>query len=227
MAKQKLQRFAQNKTFQHVFEPTMEEAFNKDYQLKGKWRSKVFKNDNPIVLELGCGKGEYSVGLAKKYPNKNCIGIDIKGARIWYGAKESLDLEMKNIAFIRTRIEFIESFFAKDEIDEIWLTFSDPQPQDSREKKRLTSPRFINRYKTFLKPNGIVHMKTDNTGLFDYTLEQIQEHNYRLIESTHNLYEEHIQNLDPDTQEILGIKTHYETIFSEKGFKIKYCKFRL
>jgi len=227
MAKKKLERFEELKTFSHVFEPTMEEAFKKDHYLKGLWRKDFFKNDHPIVLELGCGKGEYSVELAKKYPEKNYIGIDIKGARIWYGAKESDDLEMKNIAFLRTRIEFIQSFFAEDEIDEIWLTFSDPQPQDSREKKRLSSPRFIKHYRSFLKNDGIVHMKTDSTSLFDYTLEQIKEHNYRLIESTHDLYGEHIKNLDTDTQEILGIKTLYETIFSEKGFKIKYCKFRL
>lgn len=223
MAKRKLERFAAMKTFEHVVEPTLEDVKSGAFYLKGKWRSDFFKNDNPIVLELGCGKGEYAVGLAKRYPNKNYIGVDIKGARMFIGAKEALDLEMKNVGFLRTRIDFIEAFFAENEIDEIWLTFSDPQP--AKPRKRLTSELFINRYKKFLKPGGIVHLKTDSDILFESTVEEIDQHNYKLIQLTWDLYGELIDNLDQETREILDIRTHYETLFSAKGFKIKYAKF--
>jgi tRNA (guanine-N7-)-methyltransferase len=223
MAKRKLERFAAMKTFEHVVEPTLEDIKSAGFYLKGKWRSDFFKNDNPIVLELGCGKGEYAVGLAKRYPEKNYIGVDIKGARMFIGAKEALDLGMKNVGFLRTRIDFIEAFFAENEIDEIWLTFSDPQP--SKPRKRLTSELFINRYKKFLKLGGIVHLKTDSDVLFESTVEEIDQHNYKLIQLTWDLYGELIDNLDQETREILDIRTHYETLFSAKGFKIKYAKF--
>jgi tRNA (guanine-N7-)-methyltransferase len=224
MAKKKLIRFADIKTMDFVFEPTMEMVKTDTFPHKGKW-SAVFGNSHPIVLELGCGKGEYAVGLAKKYPQKNFIGVDIKGARIWYGANTVREEGMKNVAFIRTRIDFIETFFAKAEIDEIWLTFSDPQPNKPR--KRLTSPLFLDRYRKFLQPGGIVHLKTDNSWLFASTLEIIYENGYEMLEKTWDLYGEMIEDLDSDTQEILNIQTHYEQIFSEKGFDIKYVKFKI
>ncbi|GAA0873641.1 tRNA (guanosine(46)-N7)-methyltransferase TrmB [Wandonia haliotis] len=223
MAKRKLERFAAMKTFDHVVEPTMEDIKSGNFHLKGKWRSEFFKNENPIVLELGCGKGEYAVGLAKRYPNKNYIGVDIKGARMFIGAREALNANMQNVGFLRTRIDFIDAFFAENEIDEIWLTFSDPQP--AKPRKRLTSELFINRYRKFLKPGGIVHVKTDSDILFEFTEEEIQEKKYTPIQSTWDLYGELIENLDEETREILDIKTHYETLFSAKGFKIKYSKF--
>lgn len=223
--KNKLMRFEEMKSFQNVYEPTIEEVKSGEYFLKGKWRQNHFKNNNPIVLELGCGKGEYSVGLGRKYPDKNFIGVDIKGARMWVGAKDALENGMNNVAFLRTRIDFIERFFEKDEVDEIWITFPDPQPKERREKKRLTHPRFLNRYMNFLKPKGIIHLKTDSRLLHDFTLEVVVENKYKLIEATNNLYGEKIESLDEDTREILSIKTHYETLFSEKGFDITYLKF--
>lgn len=225
MAKKKLIRFEDIKTMDFVFEPTMDMIKTDTFPHKGKWNENVFKNDHPIILELGCGKGEYAVQLAQKYPNKNFVGLDIKGARIWYGANEVREKELDNVAFIRTRIDFITQFFDKNEIDEIWLTFSDPQPRKPR--KRLTSRLFIERYLKFLKPGGIVHLKTDNSWLFASTLEQIEAHGYQLIQKSWDLYGELIENLDADTQEILKIKTHYEAIFSQKGFDIKYIKFTI
>lgn len=221
MGKDKLRKFAAIAEYPHVFQPTMCEE---ERDLKGRWRTNVFKNDNPIVLELGCGKGEYSVGLAKHYPNKNFIGCDIKGNRIFIGAKESLDLGMKNVAFLRTRIDFITDYFEEGEIDEIWLTFSDPQPKKPR--KRLSSSLFIERYRVILKKGGIVHMKTDSDLLFEYTMDEINE-KYELLESTWDLYGELPEDLDPTTKEILHIKTHYEQLFTKRGSVIKYCKFKI
>lgn len=221
MGKDKLKRFAAIKEFKNVYEPVMNEISD----LRGKWRSDVFKNDNPIVLELGCGKGEYSVGLGKQYPNKNFIGCDLKGNRIYIGAKEALELEMNNVAFLRTRIDFITNFFIPEEIDEIWLTFSDPQPK--KPNKRLSSPPFIARYRQILKKGGIVHMKTDSDLLFEYTQEQIAEQNYECLESTWDLYGSLPENLDEETKSIFHIKTHYEKLFTGRGHVIKYCKFRI
>jgi len=223
--KKKLVRFAQTKTFSNVFEPTMEDIKDRPYELKGKWGEKHFKNDHPIVLELGCGKGEYSMSLARMYPEKNFVGVDIKGARIWYGASEALEKGQTNVAFLRTRIEFIESFFAPGEVDEIWITFPDPQPKKAR--KRLTAPMFIDRYQKFLKPGGLIHLKTDSFPLYEYTLEEAQNLNWNILENTANLYEEKMEELNPTTQQILSIKTLYEGIFSAKGFKICYLKWTL
>lgn len=225
MAKNKLQKFAAMETFDRVFQPKKDEFTTQEYKLKGKWRQEVFKNDNPIVLELGCGKGEYAVGLGRKYPNKNFIGIDIKGARIWAGAKQANEENLTNVAFLRTVVDFVPYFFAENEVDEIWLTFSDPQPK--KPNKRLSSSEFVNRYKKFLKPNGIIHLKTDNTLLYDFTLEEIEENNYDLLTSSFNIYEKDWDNFSEETQEVLSIKTHYEKLFSDKGFKIKYCAFRV
>ena len=221
MGKDKLKRFAAIKEFNNVYEPVMNEVSD----LRGKWKSDVFKNDNPIVLELGCGKGEYSVGLGKQYPYKNFIGCDLKGNRIYIGAKEALELEMNNVAFLRTRIDFITNFFVPEEVDEIWLTFSDPQPK--KPNKRLSSPPFIARYRQLLKKGGIVHMKTDSDLLFEYTQEQISEQNYECLESTWDLYGSLPENLDEETKAIFHIKTHYEKLFTGRGHIIKYCKFRI
>lgn len=225
MGKKKLIRFKDIASMDFVVEPTMEDIKKDTFPLKGKWRTELFKNEHPIILELGCGKGEYAVGLGKKYPQNNYIGVDIKGARIWYGANTVREEGIRNIGFLRTRIDFIEAFFGENEIDEIWLTFSDPQIRKPR--KRLTSKLFIDRYRKFLKPGGIIHVKTDSSWLFASTLEQIDLHNYQLLEKTWDLYGEMPENLDADTREILGIRTHYEQIFSDKGFDIKYLKFKL
>lgn len=225
MGKKKLIRFKDIASMDFVVEPTMEDIKKDTFPLKGKWRTELFKNEHPIILELGCGKGEYAVGLGKKYPHNNYIGVDIKGARIWYGANTVREEGIRNIGFLRTRIDFIEAFFGENEIDEIWLTFSDPQIRKPR--KRLTSKLFIDRYRKFLKPGGIIHVKTDSSWLFASTLEQIDLYNYQLLEKTWDLYGEMPENLDADTREILGIRTHYEQIFSDKGFDIKYLKFKL
>ena len=221
MGKDKLRRFAAVKSFDNFFEPVIKEPFS----LRGRWREDYFKNDHPIVLELGCGKGEYSVGLAQHYTNKNFIGVDIKGARMFIGAEQALNAQMKNVAFLRTRIDFIEDYFSKGEVDEIWLTFSDPQPKKPR--KRLSSPLFIERYRKILKSGGIVHMKTDSDLLFEYTEEQIQLESYESLELTWDLYGELRENIDPKTREIFHMKTHYEKLFTAKGAVIKYCKFRI
>ena len=220
MGKDKISKFEAIKGFNNVIEHATEEGDS----VKGSWRSKVFKNDNPIVLELGCGKGEYSVGLAEFYPNKNFIGCDIKGNRIYIGAKDALDKKLDNVAFLRTRIDYINDFFEENEVDEIWLTFSDPQPKKPR--KRLSSPLFIERYKKLLKTGGIVHMKTDSDILFEYTVDEIKE-KYEMLEYTWDLYGELPENLDPVTREIFHIKTHYEKLFTAKGSVIKYCKFKI
>lgn len=221
MGKDKLKRFAAIKEFKNVYEPVM----NQLSDLRGKWRSEVFKNQNPIILELGCGKGEYSVGLGKQYPDKNFIGVDLKGNRIYIGAKEALELNLENVVFLRTRIDFITNFFNQEEVDEIWLTFSDPQPK--KPNKRLSSPPFVNRYRQILKKGGLVHMKTDSDLLFEYTQEQIHEQQYECLELTWDLYGSDLMNIDEETNSIFHIRTHYEKLFSGKGHVIKYCKFRI
>ena len=221
MGKDKIRRFAAVKSFDNFYEPVIGEVS----PMKGKWRSDHFKNDNPIVLELGCGKGEYSLGLGKHYPNKNFIGLDLKGNRIYIGAKEALALNMKNVAFLRTRIDFITDYFAENEVDEIWLTFSDPQRK--KPKKRLTSPLFIERYQQILKPGGLIHLKTDSELLFEYTLDEIENKKYTCLENTWDLYGELSAKMDEETQAIFHIKTHYEKLFTAKGFTIKYCKFQI
>jgi len=221
LAKNKLARWKELKSFDHVIEPSFEESFRQNHPLKGKWHSDWFGNNNPIVLELGCGKGEYTVGLAAKYPGKNFIGIDIKGARMWRGAKDSHQRELPNAGFLRTRIEFTGSFFAPGEIDEIWLTFPDPQPKRRREKKRLPAPFFLNLYRSYLKNNGIIHLKTDNRELYDYTLSVVHANNLEIITSVTDLYAE--MPGDP----MLSIRTHYEEIFLKQGVPITYLSFRL
>ena len=207
------------KSFQNVIQPRFEDVFNKDFQLKGKWNIEYFKNNNPIILELGCGKGEYTVGLAGLFRNKNFIGIDIKGARIWKGAKTALDEKLNNVIFIRTRIETINSFFDKNEISEIWITFPDPQPE--RPKKRLTSSRFLNSYKQFLKSDGFIHLKTDNKELADCTRQLILYNQLKLYLDCSDIYKDKVNN------EAVYLQTFYEKQFIEQGLTIKYLKFQL
>jgi tRNA (guanine-N7-)-methyltransferase len=220
LAKNKLRKFAQMKDYPHVEEPEME-LLKQGYSLKGNWKKEFFKNDNPLVLELGCGMGEYSVGLAEKYPEKNFLGIDIKGARMWQGAIESLEKEMKNIGFLRIRIDWIEKCFAKNEVDEIWITFPDPQLKKRRGTKRLTHPEFLNRYSNILIENGKIHLKTDSHFLHGFTLGIITGENHILEDSTHDLYG------SPVEREHMEIKTHYEQIYLNKGLPITYLRFRL
>ena len=215
--KRKLARFAENETFPHLFQPRMFPPV--DHELKGKWNTDFFRNSNPIVLELGCGRGEYTVNLAERFPEKNFIGVDWKGARLWRGAKTSYDNKMPNVAFLRIMIQNILNFFSREEVSEIWITFPDPQPQQSRVRKRLTSPRFLNMYRQMLKEGGIVHLKTDNRGFYDYTLEVIGENKLRKICETDDLYQSTVVN------EILEIKTTYEKMFLQQGFKICYLEF--
>ena len=217
MGKDKLKRFEEIKTFPNVLEPPVMET----YEHKGKWHQEIFKNDKPIVLELGCGKGEYSVGLAKMYPDKNFVGIDIKGNRIYIGAKECIEEGLGNVMFLRTRIDFFDT----NEVDEIWLTFSDPQPKKPR--KRLSSKLFIDRYRKFLKKNGKIHMKTDSDLLFEFTEEEIELHQYNCHELTWDLYGKYHDQLSEHQKKLFEIRTHYEKLFSSKGSVIKYCCFSL
>ncbi len=221
MGKNKLRRFAENDTFPNLIQPELEEVFRKDHPLKGFWNANFFKDQNPIVLELGCGKGEYTVGLAELFPYKNFIGIDIKGARMWRGAKTAHQKNMPNVGFVRTRIEHISSFFARDEVSEIWITFPDPQPKWIKENKRLTSAFFLNQYKLFLKPNGLVHLKTDSLELHNYTLNLIKRNHLTIHQQTQDLYGSDI------VSPVLSIRTFYESQFLEKGKKITYLCFSL
>lgn len=216
----KLKKFSDLKTFTNVFQPDIKSP-EESFVLKGKWAKEHFKNENPLVLELACGKGEYSVALAKANPNKNFIGIDIKGARIWAGSKYALENNLTNVAFLRIEIEKILNFFAPNEIDEIWITFPDPQPNKPRTKKRLTSPRFLQLYKQIIKPGSIIHLKTDNHPLFLYTKEVIDEYKYTVNTDIDDLYAR--ENIDP----ILAVKTYYEQMFLDKGAKIHYLQFKI
>lgn len=221
MGKGKLRKFQENLLFEHVIEPEVKEYVEHNHSLKGKWNSDFFKNTNPIVLELGCGKGEYAVGLANIFPNKNFIGVDIKGARIWKGAKTSNQEKLSNIGFLRTRIELINSFFNENEADEIWITFPDPQMKKRRAKKRLTSSIFLSLYQKLIKDQGIVHLKTDSRFLYDYTNAVVKLNKLDIIRNTANLYAENW------TDEILSIQTHYEKLHIDDGDTIHYISFYL
>ena len=223
MSKGKLQKFAEMETFKNVFQYPYSVISEVPFTMKGHWRKQYFHNDNPIVLELGCGKGEYTVGLARMYPNINFIGVDIKGARIYTGAKQALEENLPNFAFLRTSIEIIDRFFGQDEVQEIWLTFSDPQMKNVH--KRLTSTFFMNRYRHFLINNGLIHLKTDSNFLFTYTTYMVEKNNLPVLLRTEDLY--HTNGLDDRTREILGIHTYYENQWIERGLSIKYMKFEL
>lgn len=213
MGKDKLRRFAEISTFGNVVQLDAGKLY------KGNWASAFFKNDNPVVLELACGKGEYTVNLGRLFPQKNFIGIDYKGNRIWRGAKTALEDGVSNVGFLRIQIETLLDYFAGTEIDEIWITFPDPQPQISREKKRLTSPRFLEKYKQLLKPGGFINLKTDNDGLHAYTAEKIEELGLKLFVKTEDLY--HSEFAD----EVLSIKTYYEKKYLQDNKNINYLKF--
>ncbi len=217
MGKNKLAKFDDMAGYPHVFQYPFAVLKEKGFELKGHWHERFFDNENPIVLELGCGKGEYTVGLAGLFPEKNFIGVDIKGARMWTGAKASLEAGMKNVAFLRTSIELIAHFFAPGEVAEIWLTFSDPQMK--KVNKRLTSTRFMRLYREILSEGGIVHLKTDSNFMYTYTLEMAKANNFPILFNNNDLYHSGLMD------DILSIKTYYEQQWIERGLNIKYIKF--
>lgn len=223
MGKGKLEKFAEMETFKNVFQYPFSVLENVPFDMKGHWCDDYFKNNHPIVLELGCGKGEYTVGLARLFPDVNFIGVDIKGARMWTGAKQALVEGLDNVAFLRTNIEMIDRFFAPDEVREIWLTFSDPQMKNAR--KRLSSTYFMDRYRRFLVDGGVVHLKTDSNFLFTYTSLMVEKNQLPLLQKTADLY--HTADVDEATRRILSIQTYYESMWMERGLNIKYIKFRL
>lgn len=226
MGKNKLSKFADMASYPHVFQTLEFVGMDTPHEMKGQWHKQFFNNSNPITLELGCGRGEYTVGLARMFPERNFIGIDIKGARMWTGATESLKEGLKNVAFLRTRIEFITRFFAPGEVDEIWLTFSDPQMK--MPTKRLTSTYFMERYRNFLKDNGIIHLKTDSNFLFTYTEYMLQNNHLKAIMKTRDLYKDTAEmDLTEDQLKLLQIKTYYEQQWIERGLPIKYLSFPL
>jgi tRNA (guanine-N7-)-methyltransferase len=221
-SKNKLKRFSENETFTNVFQPTREEVVGNEFPLRGKWNREFFKNDNPIVLELGCGKGEYSVGLAERSPEKNFIGIDIKGARFWRGAKTAVESGMNNVAFVRTQIELINHIFAENEVSEIWITFPDPQIKYKRTKHRMTNSEFLNNYKKILKPNGLMHLKTDSEFMHGYTLGLLHGEGHEVIYANHNIYKN-----EGAPAEVTGIQTFYESQYLEVNKPITYIQFRI
>lgn len=218
MGKNKLSKFADMEEFPHVFQVSSHSLREgAGFEMKGKWNELFFKNNNPIVLELGCGKGEYTVGLGELYPDKNFVGVDIKGARMWKGAKDSMQKGMTNVAFLRTNIEMIFHFFAANEVSEIWITF--PDPQMKKVTKRLTATNFISSYMQFLNPNGVIHLKSDSNFMFTYTCEMVKVNNFKVNVLTNDLYASNL--VDP----ILGIQTYYEQQWLGRGITIKYIQF--
>lgn len=217
MSRRKLVRFAENEQNTNVIQ-SGKQIFE---EIKGNWNKKQFQNENPIVVELACGRGEFTVGLGRVFKDQNFIGVDIKGSRIWKGSSTAIHEEIYNVAFLRTQIQQLEQFFDKGEVSELWITFPDPFPRDGDEKRRLTSPRFLEMYKPMIKSGGIIHFKTDNTGLFDYSLAVFRSRaDIQLIGFTNDFYQSEWKD------EHFGIKTKYEKLFSDKGEKIKYLKFR-
>ena len=223
MSKGKLAKFADMETYENVFQYPYSVVEHVPFEMQGHWHEEYFHNDNPIVLELGCGKGEYTVGLAKRYPDMNFIGVDIKGARMWTGATQAIKEGLRNVAFLRTNIEIIDRFFAPDEVTEIWLTFSDPQMKNPR--KRLTSTYFMNRYRRFLIDGGLIHLKTDSNFLFTYTTYMVEKNQLPLILRTNDLYSENSEN--SEYSEAASIQTYYEQMWIDRGLNIKYMKFHL
>ena len=220
-SKNKLKRCKENEGFNNVYQPSREDLLNDKFNLKGNWNKLAFKNSNPIVVELGCGKGEYSVGLAKMFPKKNFVGIDIKGARFWKGAKISLSEKINNVLFVRAQIELIENIFSMDEISEIWITFPDPQIKYKRSKHRLVNRDFLSRYKNILIKNGIINLKTDSEFLHGYLIGLIQCMGHDIIYSNHDIY-----NCSGAPIEATAIQTYYESLYLTEGKPITYLKFR-
>ncbi|MCM4155397.1 tRNA (guanosine(46)-N7)-methyltransferase TrmB [Gramella sp. AN32] len=221
-SKNKLKRFRENETFNNVIQPSREELTDQKFPLKGKWKKDFFKNDHPIVLELGCGKGEYSVGLARKYPEKNFIGVDIKGARFWRGAKTALEENLGNVAFLRTQIELIDDAFAENEVSEIWITFPDPQIKYKRTKHRLTNSDFLQKYKKILIPEGTVHLKTDSEFMHGYTLGLLHGQGHEILYAHHDAYSN-----EYSPKSVTAIQTFYEKQYLEKGKPITYIHFKI
>ena len=219
-SKNKLKRFKENETFSNVIQPTREEVLNNNLTLKGNWNRDFFKNENPIVLELGCGKGEYSVNLAAMFPEKNFLGIDIKGARFWRGAKTALAEKINNVGFLRTQIELVDFIFDENEIDEIWITFPDPQIKYKRTKHRMTNPDFLNKYKKILKPNGMVHLKTDSEYMHGYTLGLLEGLGLTIEYAHHDVY-----GTTNAPKEVTDIQTYYESQYLAINKKITYLRF--
>lgn len=221
-SKNKLKRFKENETFKNVVQPKRDTLVNSNFELKGQWGTEVFKNDNPIVLELGCGKGEYTVGLARRNPNNNFIGIDIKGARFWRGAKTAIEDGLPNVAFLRTQIELIDYAFGANEVDEIWITFPDPQIKYKRTKHRLTNSYYLEKYKTILKPDGIVNLKTDSEFMHGYTLGLLHGAGHVVLYSNNDVY-----NQEGSPREVMEIQTFYEKQYLEKNKPITYIRFKI
>ena len=218
MGKDKLKRFAENLTFKCLVQPSFEDIFHKDHPLKGHWNRDFFANDRPIILELGCGKGEYTIALADRNPQYNYIGVDIKGARMWRGAKTATERGMDNVGFLRTRIEFIDSFFAEGEVSEIWITFPDPQLKTRRAKKRLTSPLFLEYYARFLREDGWINLKTDSQHLYEYTNEVIRRFGLPCEVSNRDIYGTGYAD------ETLSVKTAYEARFLQMGLPSRWAE---
>ena len=221
-SKNKLRRFRENETFSNVFQPKRDELVDSEYELKGNWNASVFKNDNPLVLELGCGRGEYSVELAKKFPNKNFVGIDIKGARFWRGAKTAIEDGIPNVAFLRTQIELVAFAFAENEVDEIWITFPDPQIKYKRTKHRMTNSEFLKRYKKVLKPEGVINLKTDSEFMHGYTLGLLHGEGHEVLYANHNVYKQ-----EGSPEEVTSIQTFYESQYLEQNKPITYIRFKI
>ncbi len=222
MAKNKLQKFEDLNFFKNTIQPDKKDLLNDDFNIQGNW-NKEFKNNNPIVLELGCGKGEYTINLAKKFPNCNYIGIDIKGSRIWKGAKFAVENELKNVRFLRTQIEFLPFCFSKNEVSEIWITFPDPQIKYRRRKKRLTGINMLNRYQSVLQKGGLLHLKTDSHFLHGYTLGVLEKLKSNIILTSHDIYNSNLS----ETHELLSIKTFYEKKFLKNNQPITYICFQI
>ena len=221
-SKNKLKRFKENEAFENVIQPSREEVLKGKFEYKGKWAAEFFRNEKPLVLELGCGKGEYSVGLAKKFPEKNFLGIDIKGARFWRGAKTALEEELSNVGFLRSQIELIDFLFAENEVDEIWITFPDPQIKYKRTKHRMTNSEFLQKYKKILKPDGIVNLKTDSEFMHGYTLGLLHGEGHEILHANHDVYKN-----EYSPKEVTGIQTFYEKQYLEQGKPITYIRFKI
>jgi tRNA (guanine-N7-)-methyltransferase len=221
-SKNKLKRFQDNEVFENVIQPLRSEIVEEEFQFKGKWKRDFFKNDKPLILELGCGKGEYTLGLAERNKDCNYLGIDIKGARFWRGAKTALENEMPNVGFLRTQIELVDQVFAEGEVDEIWITFPDPQIKWKRTKHRMTNPEFLNKYKHILTKEGIIHLKTDSEFMHGYTLGILEGLGHDILYAHHNIYVNH-----EAPEEVVGIQTFYEQQYLDKNKSITYLKFRL
>ncbi len=226
MGKDKLRRFQENLGFPNIFQPEAITILHDPHPMRGKWKEH-FGNDNPITLELGCGKGEYTIGLARMYPDRNFIGVDIKGARIWRGAKTAVEEGLHNVAFLRSRIDFITRFFAETEADQIWLTFSDPHIGNEKGQRRLSSSLFIDRYRQFMPPGALVHLKTDSTLLYDWTMETLPESKCKVLVHSDDIYGEFFKSLDEEWQQVLGIRTFYEQRWLKEGLKIKYIRWQI